>query len=388
MKAARAAASRSSACPTSCRSSPSPSTRSPAWSTSSTRCCSARSPPPSACSASCWASAASTRSTARSPTLVGGPRWSSTAAASCRPRRSFRREPTPEVATALAQELRERARRGDGPSSRPPTPTCAARARAPGGRRRASAPADGGALPQAWLVAASDTGGLAEIDRLILHQAVTVVALELLRRRVADSTERRLAGDVLTGDDRRRARRGRAGAPARSVRPRRPRRRDRPEPRPDRVTPGACETALADALRAEAVDGLVAASGARRAGAPAGVPDDELFEIAERVWARATRAGAPRHPPGPGARSPAGDALAGVPRGALRARGARSWARENADERRHRRQRPAPTGRSRPTATSAPSSCCSPSRTPTPCGCSATRCFSRSRAARVTTAAS
>ena len=39
---------------------------------------------------------------------------------------------------------------------------------------------------------------LAEFDRLVLHQAVTVVALELLRRRVADDTERRLAGDVLS----------------------------------------------------------------------------------------------------------------------------------------------------------------------------------------------
>ena len=47
-------------------------------------------------------------------------------------------------------------------------------------------------------MAAKDSDGLAEIDRLILHQAVTVVALELLRRRVADSTERRLAGDVLS----------------------------------------------------------------------------------------------------------------------------------------------------------------------------------------------
>ena len=57
---------------------------------------------------------------------------------------------------------------------------------------------DRGGVPAAWLVAVKDSGGLAEIDRLILHQAVTVVALELLRRRVADSTERRLAGDVLS----------------------------------------------------------------------------------------------------------------------------------------------------------------------------------------------
>ena len=53
-------------------------------------------------------------------------------------------------------------------------------------------------VPQAWLVAAKDAGPLTEFDRLTLHQAVTIVALELLRRRVADDTERRLAGDVLT----------------------------------------------------------------------------------------------------------------------------------------------------------------------------------------------
>ena len=47
-------------------------------------------------------------------------------------------------------------------------------------------------------MAVKDRGGLGEFDRLVLHQAVTVVALELLRRRVADDTERRLAGDVLS----------------------------------------------------------------------------------------------------------------------------------------------------------------------------------------------
>ena len=47
-------------------------------------------------------------------------------------------------------------------------------------------------------MAAKDGGALTEFDRLTLHQAVTIVALELLRRRVADDTERRLAGDLLT----------------------------------------------------------------------------------------------------------------------------------------------------------------------------------------------
>ncbi len=48
-----------------------------------------------------------------------------------------------------------------------------------------------------WILAIRDGGGLGEFERLILQQAVTVVALELMRRRVVRDTERRLAGDVL-----------------------------------------------------------------------------------------------------------------------------------------------------------------------------------------------
>jgi purine catabolism regulator len=51
--------------------------------------------------------------------------------------------------------------------------------------------------PEAWLVAVRDAGGMGDFERLILQQAVTVVALELMRRRVVRDTERRLAGDVL-----------------------------------------------------------------------------------------------------------------------------------------------------------------------------------------------
>jgi purine catabolism regulator len=51
--------------------------------------------------------------------------------------------------------------------------------------------------PRAWIIAIRDTGGLGEFERLILHQAVTIVALELMRRRVVRDTERRLAGDIL-----------------------------------------------------------------------------------------------------------------------------------------------------------------------------------------------
>jgi purine catabolism regulator len=55
----------------------------------------------------------------------------------------------------------------------------------------------GRGAPQAWLVAARDGGGLGDFERLILNQAVTVVALELMRQRAMRDTERRLAGDVL-----------------------------------------------------------------------------------------------------------------------------------------------------------------------------------------------
>ncbi len=57
----------------------------------------------------------------------------------------------------------------------------------------------GGGPPQAWVVIVRDSGGLGDFERLILQQAVAIVALELMRRRVANETERRLAGDVLAG---------------------------------------------------------------------------------------------------------------------------------------------------------------------------------------------
>ena len=102
---------------------------------------------------------------------------------------------TDATVDALAEELRGRIRDG------------ARRGYAPDGELEGRAlalpvvrtpPVNGEVrAPHAWLVAAKDAGPLTEFDRLTLHQAVTVVALELLRRRVADDTERRLAGDVL-----------------------------------------------------------------------------------------------------------------------------------------------------------------------------------------------
>lgn len=55
----------------------------------------------------------------------------------------------------------------------------------------------GRGAPQAWLVAAGHEGELSVFEHLILQQATTVVALELMRQRAMRDTERRLAGDVL-----------------------------------------------------------------------------------------------------------------------------------------------------------------------------------------------
>ena len=49
---------------------------------------------------------------------------------------------------------------------------------------------------QAWIAGVCG-GALGDFERLILQQASTVVALELMRVRIARDTERRLAGDVL-----------------------------------------------------------------------------------------------------------------------------------------------------------------------------------------------
>jgi purine catabolism regulator len=101
--------------------------------------------------------------------------------------------------------------------SEPAIETVRARVRERGGGARAQPPGDfapehpeiagrslvlpvstrGRGAPQAWLVACRDAGSLGDFERLILQQASTVVALELMRQRVMRDTERRLAGDVL-----------------------------------------------------------------------------------------------------------------------------------------------------------------------------------------------
>ena len=115
---------------------------------------------------------------------------------------AFRRPVDPQALEGLRSEVRERARRRESRAFMPslldgdqglalPVASDGAPPR-PG-----SGPGGGGRAPEAWLVAIKDAGPLSDFDRLTLHQAVTIVALELLRARVAGETERRLAGDVL-----------------------------------------------------------------------------------------------------------------------------------------------------------------------------------------------
>ena len=223
--------------------------------------------------------------------LIGGPAIIFDARGEVLARRAAR-APLPEDAvTALADELRERAAAG-GRRGYAPGGDLAGRAlalpvpRTPQG----AGPAGDGPVPQAWLVAAKDGGPLTEFDRLTLHQAVTVVALELLRRRVADDTERRLAGDVLTAmvsgelD---------GGELARRLEPFGL--RDRAAVlvlTPPRPLKAATEDALARALRDEAPAGLAAGTGNFSCvllAPPRGGDDDELFALAERLRARVSQ---------------------------------------------------------------------------------------------------
>jgi purine catabolism regulator len=204
-------------------------------------------------------------------------------------RRAFRRALDGEPVAAVAAEIAERTRRGDHGTFVPSHPELASRALALPVASTGS-PDGSGAVPQAWLVAAKDTGGLDEFDRLTLHQAVTIVALELLRRRVAEDTERRLAGDVLSalvsgelagGElERRLEPFGLAESLAALVLAR---------PQPGRAGLAAAEAALGAALRAEATAGLVASTGSYVCALLPGLADDEAFALAERLVRRVAR---------------------------------------------------------------------------------------------------
>jgi purine catabolism regulator len=105
--------------------------------------------------------------------------------------RGFRRQLSADAIAAIRDEAL--AHTNDGHPFVPTHPSVAGRALAH------PVVSPGGGPPQAWVVVVRDSGGLGDFERLILQQAVAVVALELMRRRVARETERRLAGDVLAG---------------------------------------------------------------------------------------------------------------------------------------------------------------------------------------------
>jgi purine catabolism regulator len=199
--------------------------------------------------------------------------------------RTFRRSLPDDAAGELAHELRERAARRE---ARAFVPTVAIE-----DNRGIALPvtADGGAAPgegapEAWLVALKDSGPLSDFDRLTLRQAVTIVALELLRDRVAGETERRLAGDVLqalvsgelSGRDleRRLEPFGLQREVATIV------------AAPDRSRDGlqAIRSTLAGALREEAVPAVVATTSSLACALVAGMPESELLALARRLCPR------------------------------------------------------------------------------------------------------
>ena len=217
--------------------------------------------------------------------LIGGPAIVFDARGEVLARRAGRAPLREQAVAALADELRARAggQRGYAPGGE-----LAGRALAlPVPRTPPGATAGGdGPAPQAWLVAAKDGGPLSELDRLTLHQAVTVVALELLRRRVADDTERRLAGDVLSAmvsGELEGADLGRRLEPFGL--------RDRVAAvvlAPPRALKAAAEDALGRALRDEVSAGLAAGTGRFSCAllAPPRGGEGELFALAERLRAR------------------------------------------------------------------------------------------------------
>ena len=205
---------------------------------------------------------------------------------------AFRRSIEPEALETLSEEVHERARRREArafmPSLVDGNQGLALPVAADGTPRPAGNGGSGGPVraPEAWLVAIKDSGPLSDFDRLTLHQAVTIVALELLRSRVAGDTERRLAGDVLdaivrgelTGSD--------------------VARRLGPFGLSDRVgaivlkwvgegrgSAGSAEAALWAALREEAAPALVASVGTLACALVRGGDDDELIALGDRVAA-------------------------------------------------------------------------------------------------------
>lgn len=202
---------------------------------------------------------------------------------------AFRRPIAPETVETLRSEIRDRARRHDAhqfmPAVEDPSSSLALAVIADG-----TPTSDGPGsqpMPEAWLVAIKDSEPLSDFDRLALRQAVTIFALELLRARVAGDTERRLAGDVLAAivsgelDGSELHRRLEPFGLAASVGALVTDSRDA-----GRGPAVVVETALLNALRSEATPGLVASEGPLATALVPGLPDAELFTLAERVAGR------------------------------------------------------------------------------------------------------
>lgn len=205
---------------------------------------------------------------------------------------AFRRPVDHDLLEILRRDLRERAVRRDArpfmPGVEDPSRALALPVAAdgtPAGRASSSGPA--GNVAEAWLVAIKDAEPLSDFDRLTLRQAVTIVALELLRERVAGDTERRLAGDVLdamvsgelAGPELRRRLEpfGLSEHVAALVMA--------PPAAGPRAIPAA-ETALAGALRSEACPALVASNRQLICALIPGSPEEELLALAEQVAER------------------------------------------------------------------------------------------------------
>ena len=231
----------------------------------------------------------------------------------------------------------------------------------------------GRGAPQAWLVAARDAGGLGDFERLILQQAVTVVALELMRQRAMRDTERRLAGDVLAE-----ALTGRLSTQELAMRL-----------RPFGIGQNAAVLVFAGADGAPAPQ---AEAELDRFLADAGV--GALVATRERLLCAVVDAGEDLDPIALAGR--AREAIAegtatlraaasrAAPVGALRRTFHEARCALEAAALRERRRRL----RWPPTATSAPSSCCCRCRTTTRCGSTATACSARSRTRAASTATS
>jgi purine catabolism regulator len=199
--------------------------------------------------------------------------------------KEFRRALTPDSTVQLQSELYSRRREaraflpshGDLADRSLALPVAA-----DGGDARA-----GERVPEAWLVAIKDSGPLSDFDRLTLHQAVMIVALELLRGRVAGDTERRLAGDVLAGLAQgeltgtelvRRLEPFGIGETVAAI----------AVQRPDawRGGPTAIEDALSTALREDAVRCLVASVETFTYALVAGMEEEDLFALARTASER------------------------------------------------------------------------------------------------------